>query len=70
MRIFDICTRKFYEKEGETKMKWYRAGIMKETDKGTRFLRLFNQPETDFFIFEKNEPQQNEEEKENEKQKE
>jgi hypothetical protein len=63
MKLFDICTRKFYEKEGEKKMKWYRAGMMKETDKGTRFLRLFNQPETDFFIFEKEEPQQKEEDK-------
>ena len=53
MRLFDICTRKFYEKEGEKKVKWYRAGLMKETDKGTMFLRLFHQPETDFFIYEK-----------------
>ena len=63
MKFFDICTRKFYEKEGETKMKWYRAGVMKETDKGTRFIRLFNQPETDFFVFEKVEGKQQEEEK-------
>ena len=60
MRLFDICTRKFYEKEGEKKVKWYRAGIMKETDKGTMFLRLFHQPETDFFIFEKVEPEKKE----------
>jgi len=62
MKLFDICTRKFYEKEGEKKMKWYRAGMMKETDKGTKFIRLFNQPETDFFIFEREEPKQTEEE--------
>ena len=43
---------KFYEQGGEKKIKWYRAGILKETDKGTRFLRFFHQPETDFFIFE------------------
>ena len=55
MRLFDICTRKFYEKDGEAKVKWYRAGIMKETDKGTRFIRLFSQPETDFLVFEKQE---------------
>ena len=55
MKLFDICTRKFYEKDGEKKIKWYRAGILKETDKGSRFLRLFSQPETDFFIFEKEE---------------
>ena len=55
MRLFDICTRKFYEKEGEKKVKWYRAGILKETDQGTRFLRLFHQPETDFLLFEREE---------------
>ncbi len=43
-------------------MKWYRTGILKETDQGTRFLRLFNQPETDFFIFEKDEAQTKKEE--------
>jgi len=63
MRLFDICTRKFYEKEGEKKVKWYRAGIMKETDQGTRFLRLFHQPETDFFVYEKVEPEKKEEER-------
>jgi len=57
MRLFDICTRKFYEKDGEAKVKWYRAGIMKETDQGTRFIRLFQQPETDFLVFEKKEPE-------------
>ena len=62
MKLFDICTRKFYEKEGEKKMKWYRAGVMKETDKGTRFLRFFHQPEIDYFIFPKEEQQPNEEE--------
>ena len=60
MRLFDICTRKFYEKDGETKVKWYRAGIMKETDKGTRFIRLFQQPETDFLVFEKQETENEE----------
>ncbi|MBP6977623.1 MAG: hypothetical protein KBB71_04845 [Lentimicrobiaceae bacterium] len=62
MKLFDICTRKIYEKEGQKKMKWYRTGILKETDQGTRFLRLFNQPETDFFIFEKDEAQTKKEE--------
>ena len=58
MKIYDVCTRKFYEKDGEKKIKWYRAGIMKETDKGSRFLHLFSQPEVDFFIFEKELPEE------------
>lgn len=61
MKLFDVCTRKFYEKDGEKKVKWYRAGIMKETDKGSRYLRLFSNPETDLFIFEKTENPENKE---------
>jgi hypothetical protein len=61
MRLFDICTRKFYEKDGEKKVKWYRAGVMKETDKGTMFIRLFHLPEIDFFVYERIEPDQKEE---------
>jgi len=57
MKLFDVCTRKFYEKDGEKKVKWYKAGVLKETDKGSRYLRLFHQPEIDLFIFEKAEPQ-------------
>ncbi|HRH03912.1 MAG TPA: hypothetical protein PLN13_13590 [Bacteroidia bacterium] len=53
MKLFDVCTRKFYEADGIKKTKWYKAGIMKETDKGSVYLRLFHQPQTDFFVFEK-----------------
>lgn len=60
MKLFDVCTRKFYQKDGEKKVQWYKAGILKETDKGSMYLRLFNQPLTDFLIFERKEnPPQN-----------
>ena len=62
MKYFDVCTRKFYEKDGEKKIKWYRAGIMKETDRGTRFFRFFHQPDTDFFLFEREDIQEKEDE--------
>ena len=55
MKLYDVCTRKFYEKDGEKKSKWYRAGSMKETDKGAMYLRLFHQPMTDFYLFPKEE---------------
>jgi hypothetical protein len=57
-KIFEVCTRKSYEKDGEKKVKWYKAGYIKETDKGTRYLRLFQQPHTNFFIFEREQPQE------------
>lgn len=56
-KIYDVCTKRVYEKNGEKKIKWYRAGILKETEQGTRFIRMFNQPETDLFVFEKENPE-------------
>jgi len=53
MKILYIYTKKCYEQDGEKKIKWYRVGYMKETDKGTRYIRLFQQPDTEFFLFEK-----------------
>ncbi|MBI4930185.1 MAG: hypothetical protein HY841_05445 [Bacteroidetes bacterium] len=51
MQIFSICTKRIFEKDGVVKTKWYKAGIMKITDKGNRYIRLFHQPETEFYIF-------------------
>jgi hypothetical protein len=51
MLLFDVCTRRVYEKDGERKVKWYKAGILKESDNGKRYIRLFHSPQTEFFIF-------------------
>lgn len=53
MKIFDVCTRRNYEKDGEKKGTWYKVGILKETDAGRKYIRLFHQPQTEFFIFDK-----------------
>jgi hypothetical protein len=53
MRIFDVFTKKVFEKEGEKKAISYKAGMMKITDRGSIYLRLFHQPTTDFFIYER-----------------
>lgn len=55
MRLFDICTRKIYEKDGEKKVKWYKAGVLKEADSGKQYIRLFQYPTVDFFVFGKDE---------------
>lgn len=52
-KLFDVLTRKIYDENGERKLKWYKVGYLKETDKNTKFLRLFQQPDTEFFISEK-----------------
>ena len=59
MKIFDVCTRITYEKEGEKKTKWYRAGLMKETENGNKYLRFYHQPEIEYFLFEKVKPEEN-----------
>ena len=53
MQLFDVFTKKEYEKEGEKKIISYKAGAMKVTDRGNIYLRLFHMPETDFYIQER-----------------
>jgi hypothetical protein len=52
MKLFHVCSRRFYEKGGEKKTKWYKVGILKEADSGKKYLHLFLFPQTEFFLFE------------------
>jgi hypothetical protein len=42
----------YTDNEGNTQTRWYKAGYMKLTENGGKFLRFFHQPQTDFFCFE------------------
>jgi hypothetical protein len=53
MQLFDVCTKRVYEVDGEKKVKWYRAGFMKTTERGSTYIRLFNQPDVDLYVFKK-----------------
>lgn len=53
MQIFDVYTKKVYEKEGEKKAISYKAGAMKITDRGNIYLRLFHNPNVDYYIQER-----------------
>ncbi len=53
MQILNVCTKFVYNSHGEEKVKWFKAGILKITDSGHKYLRLFHQPYTDFYVFEK-----------------
>jgi len=53
MKLFNICTRKDFEKEGMHKSVWYKVGLLKEADSGKRYIKLFHQPQTEFFVFDK-----------------
>ncbi len=53
MQIFDVYTKKVYEKDGENKIISYKAGAMKITEKGNMYLRLFHIPDVDYYIMER-----------------
>lgn len=53
MKIFNVFARRVFEDNGVKKVKCFKIGYIKETEKGTSYLRLFQQPDTDFFITEK-----------------
>ena len=51
MQLLNVCTRITYDKNGDQKVKWFKAGTMKITDGGRKYMRLFHQPQIEFFIF-------------------
>ena len=51
MQLFNICTKKEYEKDGEKKVNWYKVGVLKIADSGKQYIRLFQQPRTEFYVF-------------------
>ncbi|MEO8087533.1 MAG: hypothetical protein ABI763_11970 [Bacteroidota bacterium] len=58
MQLFNICTKKDFETNGEQKTKWYKVGLMKIADSGRKYIKLFQQPQTEFFVFDKEENKQ------------
>lgn len=56
-KYLGIFTRHdFTDSEGNAQTRWYKAGYLKLTVNGGKFLRFFNQPQTDFFCFEGDQP--------------
>lgn len=52
-KYLSIFSRHDYKDEaGETQTRWYKVGYLKLTDTGGKFIRLFHQPNTDYFCFE------------------
>lgn len=49
---FSVCTKRTYEKQGETKTIWLNCGTLKVLDDGKKFLELSMFPNTSFYIFE------------------
>ena len=51
----DICTKKEYQQNGETKAKWFKVGTLKKTDDGKIFIELNMYPNTPFYVFDQKE---------------
>lgn len=68
MKILGIYTKRKFEMNGEMKIQYFRAGFLKISDSGRQYIRLFNQPDTDFFIIDTKKGEEEEGGKENDKQ--
>ena len=63
MKYLNILAKKVYtDSEGNEKVSWFKAGHIKETASGARYLLMYGQPDTTFQIFESTEPDKEEEE--------
>ena len=52
MRLFHVCTRSDYEKDGEKKRKYYKTGELHiDEAAGRMFLRLYQTPEIRYYFF-------------------
>ncbi len=53
MQYLGIFTRHDYQDENnESQTRWYKAGYMKVTPQGGRFIKMFHLPETTYYAFE------------------
>lgn len=51
MSLYSLLAKKEYtDDSGELRKLWYKAGFVKETDAGGRYLTMYHQPETMFII--------------------
>lgn len=55
MKFENICTKKTYESNGQTKTIWLQVGTFKTADNGNRFIELNMFPGTPLYVFEKKE---------------
>lgn len=57
MKYENICTKKTFESNGQTKTKWLVCGTMRTTDDGKRFIELNMLPNIPFYVFEQKQKQ-------------
>ena len=49
--VYNLCVAEKYEKDGESKLKWNRIGVMFES-KGKQYMKLYHMPGTLISVFE------------------
>lgn len=52
MKIYQICTKKTYQKDGAEKAVWLPCGSLKVNDDGKQFIELNMFPGQTFYVFE------------------
>ena len=63
MKYQNVLAKKVYiDSEGNEKVSWFKAGHIKETASGAKYLLMYGHPDTTFQIFESTEPDREEEE--------
>lgn len=51
MKFFSVLTKRTYlDDQGAEQSVWYKAGYIKETPHGGKFLMMYHQPDTTFYI--------------------
>lgn len=51
MKLYNICTKKEYESNGQKKTIWLTVGSMRENDDGKKFVSLNMWPNESFYVF-------------------
>lgn len=52
MTFKNICVKKTFQQNGETRTKWLNVGTLKTLDNGNQFIELNIFPNQDFYVFE------------------
>lgn len=52
MDYFNICTKKQYESNGQTKTKWLNCGTLRKNNDGKMFIELNHMLDVTLFVFE------------------
>mgnify|MGYP000524515829 CR=1 FL=1 len=60
---WSVYTKKEFEANGTEHTLWFKAGALKITESGKKYLQLYHNPDVDYYVFEPREDEEIEEEK-------